>query len=374
MDRPPWAALGVRTMFGSQIVRYGLAADGLRIAWATSGQGSPAVVMVAGWLSHLSLDSQREIGEFHRALALHHRVVRYDRPGVGLSDRRCTDFTLDYQVDCLGRVVDASGEERVALFARGFGGPVAMAYSARYPERVSQLILFSCTARMLADPDHPEGIVPNLADGMEQLVRADWGVARKAIAEVMLPEASPDLTQWFADYLACAADAETVASLIHAQVRLNVEDLLSKIEAPVLIMHNRDDRALTVMASRLLASQLPSARLLIFEGTSNEPFYGDRASILGAVEGFLGADARLRVMNGRDHQLAAGHLTPRETEISRLLVRGLRNREIAEQLCLSERTVETHVANLLGKLGLNSRSQLAAMDREALQKEASRTG
>lgn len=371
-------------MFGPQVVRYGSAADGLRIAWAASGQGSPAVVMVAGWLSHLSLDSQREIGEFHRALALHHRVVRYDRPGVGLSDRRCTDFTLDYQVDCLGRVVDASGEERVALFARSFGGPVAMAFSARYPERVSQLILFACTARMLAGPDHPEGILPDLADGMELLVRADWGVARKAIAEIMLPEASPDLTQWFADYLACAADPETVASLIHAQVRLNVEDLLSKIEAPVLIMQNRDDKALTVMASHVLASQLPSARLLIFEGTSNQPFYGDRASILGAVEGFLGADARVRVMNARDRHLAvatkardsrmAGHLTPRETEISRLLARGFRNREIAEQLCLSERTVETHVANLLGKLGLSSRSQLAAMDREANQQEALRGG
>jgi len=202
----------------------------------------------------------------------------------------------------------------------------------------------------------------------------DIRLSRKAIAEVMLPEASPDLTQWFADYLACAADPETVASLIHAQVRLNVEDLLSKIEAPVLIMQNRDDKALTVMASHVLASQLPSARLLIFEGTSNQPFYGDRASILGAVEGFLGADARLRVMNDRDRHLAAGHLTPRETEISRLLARGFRNREIAEQLCLSERTVETHVANLLGKLGLSSRSQLAAMDREANQQEALRTG
>ena len=58
-----------------------------------------------------------------------------------------------------------------------------------------------------------------------------------------------------------------------------------------------------------------------------------------------------------DDELA--RLTPREREIAALVARGLANREIAETLTVAQRTVETHVHNILGKLELTSRGQLA---------------
>lgn len=54
----------------------------------------------------------------------------------------------------------------------------------------------------------------------------------------------------------------------------------------------------------------------------------------------------------------AEDLTPREIEVLRLLARGYTNRQIAEQLTISVRTVETHRANITGKLGLRSRVDL----------------
>ena len=56
----------------------------------------------------------------------------------------------------------------------------------------------------------------------------------------------------------------------------------------------------------------------------------------------------------------AAALTAREREIALYLADGLPNRAIAEKLVLSERTVETHVRNLLAKLGLANRAQVAA--------------
>ena len=59
-------------------------------------------------------------------------------------------------------------------------------------------------------------------------------------------------------------------------------------------------------------------------------------------------------------ELGVGRLTDREWEVAMLVARGLSNRQIAAELVLSERTVDTHVSHILRKLGLVSRAQIAA--------------
>jgi DNA-binding NarL/FixJ family response regulator len=54
-------------------------------------------------------------------------------------------------------------------------------------------------------------------------------------------------------------------------------------------------------------------------------------------------------------------LTPREREVAELVAQGLSNREIAGRLVLSERTIESHVANIFAKLQCTSRTQIAAL-------------
>jgi DNA-binding NarL/FixJ family response regulator len=64
-------------------------------------------------------------------------------------------------------------------------------------------------------------------------------------------------------------------------------------------------------------------------------------------------------------------LTRREIEILSLVARGQSNKEIASWLVISERTARTHVSNILGKLGLSSRTQAALWAvREGLVPEA----
>ncbi len=58
--------------------------------------------------------------------------------------------------------------------------------------------------------------------------------------------------------------------------------------------------------------------------------------------------------------LGGTHLTPRETEILRLLAHGRSNQQIADELVLSVRTVERHIGNIYGKLGVGNRTELAA--------------
>jgi len=103
------------------------------------------------------------------------------------------------------------------------------------------------------------------------------------------------------------------------------------------------------------------------------------AQLIEAVRGVMGGDALLspsvtrrliekfmqpsRLSPATVHLL--GRLTPRETEVLKLVARGLKNSEIAQTLFLSESTVKTHVARLLSKLELRDRAQAVVIAYEA---------
>ncbi len=130
-----------------QQIRFCTTSDGVRIAYATAGQGTP-VVRVLGWFTHLEFEWEHPLWRgFINALSAKHLLVRYDGRGMGLSDRDVQDLSLDACVRDLEAVVDAVGSEQVALYAISQGGPTAISYAVKHPERVSHLIFYGSFAR-----------------------------------------------------------------------------------------------------------------------------------------------------------------------------------------------------------------------------------
>ncbi len=82
-----------------------------------------------------------------------------------------------------------------------------------------------------------------------------------------------------------------------------------------------------------------------------------KAAAAGQVQ--LSPQAAARLMREVRPPDSPDELTPRETEVLRLLARGLANKEIARDLSIGEKTVKTHVSNILSKLGVLSRTQAA---------------
>lgn len=77
------------------------------------------------------------------------------------------------------------------------------------------------------------------------------------------------------------------------------------------------------------------------------------------IEAVLAELTEQRVATPASKSPPGSTLTRRECEVARLLATGMSNRQIAEQLYVSERTAESHVQNILTKLGFGSRSQVA---------------
>jgi pimeloyl-ACP methyl ester carboxylesterase len=130
----------------------------LYIAYQVFGAGSVDLVYVPGFVSHL----ERQWGNpawahMLRRLGSFARLIMFDKPGTGLSDRLSDVPTLEQRIDDVRAVMDAVGSERAAFFGISEGGPMSILFAATHPQRTSALILYGTYARRMWAPDHPWG-------------------------------------------------------------------------------------------------------------------------------------------------------------------------------------------------------------------------
>ncbi len=339
-----------------QHVRFCTGTDGLRLAYAVHGIGPP-LVRVATWLSHLELDWESPVWRhWVQRLGERHMLVRYDERGCGLSDTNIGDPSVDVWVGDLEAVVDAVGLERFALLGVSQGAAIAVAYSARHPDRVSDLVLYGGYARGRRFRGQEEE-----EDAIVGAIRAGWKVPnqaafRRVFGALFLPDGRPEQMEWYENLLWRTTTAEAATGLFQARGSLNVSDQAERVRARTLVMHARDDRVVPVEEGRLLATLIPDAQFVQLESANHillehEPAWD---AFLSEIEAFLGTDAKPRP------PVAVGDLSARELEVLELASQGLTNEAIADLLCLSVRTVERHLTNVYVKLGVSGKAGRAA--------------
>jgi pimeloyl-ACP methyl ester carboxylesterase/DNA-binding CsgD family transcriptional regulator len=325
---------------------------GRRVAYAVTGDGPP-LVAPAWWVSHLELDwADPTVRGMWESIGAGYAVVRYDRIGVGMSDRdlRDEDLTLDSEVALLGAVIEALALEKVVLVGGSSGGCAAVAFAARFPERVDRLLLYGAYA------DGSSITSPEVREAIIATVRSHWGLGSRVLADLLLGDASSTEQERLARHQRAAASPQTAAALLELIYRNDVRAELERVRAPTLVVHRRGDRAIPYHLGRELAAAIPKATLIPLAGTAHFPWAGDTRSVVRAVRSALAPEAPTRVAG----EPAAVLLSSREREVLELVAKGLSDPEIAEQLVLSQHTVHRHVANIRSKLGRGSRAAAVA--------------
>ncbi len=266
-------------------IQYATAPDGVSIAFSTLGAGLPLVIPPPAlpW-SHLELEWQiPEWRHYYEHLADRYRVVRYDSRGAGLSDRNIGDYTFDDLLSDLEAVVDRLGTDRIALFGTYYTAPVAIAYAARHPERVSHLLLWCGFARA-SDNDQP----PAVAAAVERLLELDYALFTETLAHTVFGWSEGEAAHRVAQYMQQSLSAHAAGRFWKLNQSFDVEDLLPDITAPALILHRRDFPFVGQNVARRLAARIADARLVLLDGESLAPYTGDIEPLLKILDEFLG--------------------------------------------------------------------------------------
>jgi len=313
-----------------------------RVAYSTAGAGPP-LVCDSGWITHLR--GQLELfsfGDFVERLAERFTVIRYDKPGCGLSDRAGADLSFDGQVTAALAVADAVGASRFRLFGASQGGQLAAAIAARYPDRAEALVLYGTCAsgRDLAPAPVRESVVA--------LVRAHWGLGLKALAGAFVTDPAAEDVEAFARFQRASASAAVAARMLEVYYDTDIRALLPAIGAPTAVLHREADKGTRFELGRQVAALIPGATLVPLPGSSHLFYHGDWEAVLDAVLGLL-----------CEPPSPGPRLTGRELEVAELVAEGLTNHAIASRLSVAPRTAEAHVENIRRKLGVRSRAQIA---------------
>jgi len=253
-------------------IQYAQTSDGVSIAFRTLGEGMPVVYLAGSVVDSIQMWSQiSELREWKELLAARWKVVEYDRRGNGLSQRDAADFSLDALVLDLEAVVDRLALGKFAVYGVLLSGPVALAYAARHPERVSHLILWNSYARGADLMRWPR------LRALWALRDADWETFIEAIAHLYFPDPAVG-----AAFLRESATPEVQKAFMDATAEHDVMKLLPGVRCPTLVLYSPGDHPFLpdvgMDTARDIASRIPGASLAVVEGPQ---------ATLNAVDEFL---------------------------------------------------------------------------------------
>jgi 3-oxoadipate enol-lactonase len=238
----------------------------IEIYYERSGEGPPLL-----FIGGSGGDLRRKPGVFEGPLPRSFDVLAFDQHGLGRSSRPERAYSMaDYGEDVAG-LLDAIGWTRCHVVGVSFGGMVAQEFATRYPDRVERLVL-ACTSSGgkggASYPLHELEALPEAERTLRSLELADLRCDRA------WREANPEATERLVEFRNAGEEAgrgepgraEGLRRQLEARSGHDTWDRLPRLEMPVLVCGGRHDGIAPLANQQALTSQLPKARLEIFEG------------------------------------------------------------------------------------------------------------
>jgi class 3 adenylate cyclase len=241
--------------------QYCTTTDGVSIAFMDLGEGTPLVFVTNIWGdAHLyTSGSPLTRPSLDELVAAGFRCIAYDGRGTGSSDRDAADFSLEAGLRDLEAVVQSLDLGGFDLVARTHGGPIAIAYTAQHPERVSHLMLWATAAsgREL----HAAEVRPiNVIQAGSQ---AEWEYFTLTLGNQFMKYGDSEAGRKLGEILRAGMTVQAFVACEESFEGIDVTDLLASVSVPVLVGHNSEaPSAHMKVAAQGLARRIPNARFV----------------------------------------------------------------------------------------------------------------
>lgn len=263
--------------------------EGHRVHYTVTGEG-PDLVLIHGASGNLR-DMTFGLAE---RLAAHYRVIAFDRPGLGYTDRiDAGGASIGEQAALLARAAALLGADRPVVMGQSYGGAVALAWAVNHPETLSALVL-------VAAPSYPwEGGLPRLYKVNAHPVFGPLAIpfltawvpqsyVDRAVASVFEPQQE---LPGYADHIGAPLTLRRHSLRENALQRASLKGELAALserydglDLPIEIVHGTADEtvALTIHSQRM-AQELPTANLATLEGIGHMPHHARPGAVVEAI-------------------------------------------------------------------------------------------
>ena len=342
-------------------MHYATTVDGVRVAYASFGDGPPLVFAsnIFGDLTgyRLGWPHMKEVTD--RLVKLGWRVIRYDVRGMGYSDRNVVDVGLAARVLDLEAIVGRLGFDRFALGGLDIGAATTVAYAVANQTKVSHLLLlspWSSGTKYLQIP------ALRAAYAAEDVSNHDPKLFANMVGSVATGFQDAELVRLRTEWHVTGASPADLAAYNAANEHIDVTDVLPRLSVPTLVIHEPAFPFGSFELCQDVAAGIRSAELLIVRDQSIAGRLHDET--VGGIDRFLRGvtanDTSSRTVSDAADPSAPNGLTPRELQILRQVAAGSTNKEIASKFGLAVSTVERHLVNLYTKIGARGRANAIA--------------
>jgi class 3 adenylate cyclase len=267
--------------------------SGVEIAYQVLGEGPVDLLLCTGGTTPIGcVDEEPAMARFHRRLASFGRLIRFDRRGIGQSDRGTPSSpptAEDWAQDAVA-VLNAAGSERAVVIAPWVASRDGFVLAATRPERVRSLVVLDGFARLAWAPDYPHGLRPRVVDQVRQMGADPDAVDRGYdLLAVIAPSVADDpaFRAWWDRSGNLGATPAMARAIQYEIMEIDVRSLLPAVGVPTLLVQHTGGQFGDPGRGRYLAANLADARLVELPGSDYLYWVGDTAPVLDEIEEFV---------------------------------------------------------------------------------------
>jgi pimeloyl-ACP methyl ester carboxylesterase len=191
--------------------------------------------------------------------------------GSGESDKPADNYTFDLYVDDLNSIIEELQEKNIVLVGESMGASIAIKYVAKYPEKVSKLVLMCGTPKYMSTNDFPHGLSLEILHRWQIALQESYSRGVRTFMELAFPELGTEYLKELGFKLCHKTPEEIAINSANNFMKEDLRPLLGKINIPTLILHGENDVVCPLGGAKYMHEKIPRSKMYIFKGKGHCP-------------------------------------------------------------------------------------------------------